>query len=150
MRGDFVRDTMKNTPMMAAPINESWIEGGDPQAKIAILAFSDDRAAATILWECTAGKFTWRYSSDETIYFLDGEVTISVDGEPGRRYVAGDSLHFSRGAKATWEVETYIRKVAFCRSVLPRPLIALRRVARALYHRLRGRRDALSPKPAFG
>ena len=136
--------------MAPAPINPDWIERGDPQAKIAILACSDDRAAMTILWECTAGRFTWRYGGDETIYFLDGEVTISVDGEPGRRFGAGNSLHLSRGATATWEIESYVRKVAFCRSVLPRPFGAARRFARAAYHRLRGRRGAVSTQPAFG
>jgi uncharacterized cupin superfamily protein len=150
MREEFVRDCMKGAPMMAAPINPSWIESGNPQARLAILAVSDDRAASTLLWECTAGKFTWRYNIDETIHFLDGEVTISVNGRPGRRYGAGDSLHFSRGAVATWEVETYIRKIAFCRSVLPRPFVHGRRFARAIFNRLRGRRDGLAQKPAFG
>jgi uncharacterized cupin superfamily protein len=136
--------------MISAPINPDWIEAGNPQARIAILAYSDDRAASTILWECTAGRFTWRYSIDETIYFLDGEVVISVDGKPARRYGAGDSIHFARGAVATWEVETYVRKVAFCRSVPPRAFIQARVLARSLYHRLRGRRDALTAAPAFG
>ena len=150
MREGFVNVTLDDAPMVAAPINKDWIERGNPEAKIAILACSDDRAAMTILWECTAGRFTWRYSVDETIYFLDGEVTISVNGGPGRRFRAGNSLHFSRGARATWEIESYVRKVAFCRSVLPRPLQAGRRFARAVYHRLRGRRGALTSAPAFG
>ena len=146
----FVRDRMKGSVLTPAPINKDWIEAGDPRASIAILAISDDRATSTILWECTAGKFTWRYNIDETIYFLDGEVLISVDGKPAKRYGAGDSIHFCRGAVATWEVETMIRKVAFCRSVLPRPFIEARRLLRAAYHRLRGRGDALAAAPAFG
>src|SRR5947209_8087712 len=150
MLGNLVRDRMKDAEMIAAPINKDWIDAGDPRATIAILAYSDDRATSTILWECTAGKFTWRYNIDETIYFLDGEVLISVAGQPARRYGAGDSIHFSRGAVATWEVKSFIRKVAFCRSVLPRPFIAARRLARAAYHRLRGRRDGLARAPAFG
>jgi uncharacterized protein len=150
MLGSLVRDKMKDAQMIPAPINKDWIEDGDPQATLAILAYSDDRATSTILWECTAGKFTWRYNIDETIYFLDGEVLISVDGQPARRYGCGDSIHFSRGAVATWEVKTFIRKVAFCRTVLPRPFIAARRVARSIYHRLRGRRDCFTAAPAFG
>jgi uncharacterized protein len=144
------RDKMKGAPMVAAPINSEWIEAGNPQASIAILAYSDDRASTTILWECTAGKFTWHYSIDETIYFLDGGVSISIDGKPAKHYGAGDTIHFSRGAVATWEVETFIRKVAFCRSVMPRPLVELRRFARSLYLRLRGRSDALNPAAALG
>ena len=146
----FVRDKMNGATLISAPINKDWIEGGDPRASLAILAYSDDRATSTILWECSAGKFTWRYAIDETIYFLDGEVTISVGGLPAKRYGAGDSIHFSRGAVATWEVETFIRKVAFCRSVLPRPFVEARRIARAVYHRLRGRSDGLAATPAFG
>ena len=150
MPGNFARDKMKGAQMVSAPINKDWIEDGDPRASLAILAYSDDRATSTILWECTAGKFTWRYSIDETIYFLDGEVLIAVDGQPARVYGAGDSIHFSRGAVATWEVKRFIRKVAFCRSVLPRPFIAARRLLRSAYHRLRGRRDSLAVTPAFG
>jgi uncharacterized cupin superfamily protein len=145
-----VREKMKGAPMTPAPIKKEWIEGGDPQASLAVLAYSDDRATSTLLWECTAGLFTWRYYDDETIYFLDGEVMISVEGEPARRYGPGDVIHFSRGAVATWEVKTFIRKVAFCRSAPSRPYIAARRVARAIYLRLRGRRDGLATAPTFG
>jgi len=150
MLDKLVRDRMNGATLAPAPIKKDWIEAGDPRASLAILAYSDDRATSTILWECTAGKFTWRYAIDETIYFLDGDVTISVGGAPAKRYGAGDSIHFSRGALATWEVETFIRKVAFCRSVPPRPFIAARRLARSLYLRLRGRGDALAAQPAFG
>jgi hypothetical protein len=103
-----------------------------------------------MLWECTAGRFTWRYNVDETIFFLEGEVLISVDGQAPIRYGAGDSIHFSRGAVATWTIETFIRKVAFNRSVLPRPFILARRMARRAYHWVRGRQARLAAAPAFG
>ena len=150
MPGEFVRDKMKEAPMLAAPIRPEWIESGDPQARLAILAYSDDRAASTLLWECTAGRFTWRYSYDESIYFLEGEVLIAFEGQPPRRYGAGDTIHFSRGAVATWEVQTYVRKLAFCRSVLPRPFIKARRLARQVLNRLRGRQDGLTAAPVLG
>ena len=150
MNEKFVRDRMKDATLVEAPINKDWIESGDPRASLAILAYSDDRATSTILWECTAGKFTWRYAIDETIYFLDGEVMISVGGKPAKSYGAGDSIHFSRGAVATWEVQSFIRKVAFCRSVLPRPFIEAQRVARAIYRRLRKGGDGSAGRPAFG
>jgi uncharacterized cupin superfamily protein len=150
MLDKLMRDKMNGAQLTLAPIKKEWIESGDPQARLAILAYSDDRATSTMLWECTAGRFTWRYHSDETIYFLDGEVMISVAGKPARRYGAGDAIHFSRGAVATWEVTSFIRKVAFCRSPPPRLFVAARRIARSVYHRLRGRRDALTTAPAFG
>ena len=144
-----VRDKMKDAAMAAAPINPAWIEAGEPCARLAILAVSDDCATSTMLWDCTAGRFTWRYNCDETIYFLEGEVLIAVAGKPAKRYGAGDSIHFARGAVATWTVETYVRKVAFNRSVLPRPFVAARRKARSAYYWLRGRQDGLGA-PAFG
>src|SRR5471032_2096515 len=81
---------------------------------------SDDGAAFAVVWACTAGSFTWRYDSDETIYFLDGNVAIRAPGMPEQLFGAGDSIHFSRGAVATWTVDSYIRKVAFVRRTPPR------------------------------
>jgi uncharacterized cupin superfamily protein len=145
-----MRDRMKGAPMTPAPINSTWIEGGDPQAKLAILAHSDDCATSTILWECSAGRFTWRYSFDETIHFLDGGVRIRIADGAWKTYGAGDTIHFSRGAVATWEIDTFIRKLAFCRKAPPRLFISARRFARTAYHRMRGRTDALTAAPVFG
>src|SRR5579863_8088020 len=116
----YTRDKMNGAALTPAPIRKEWIEKGNPEASIAILAYSDDRSTSTILWHCTAGQFTWRYHGEETIHFLEGEVFISVSGKPARRYGPGDTIHFSRGAVATWEVKDFIRKVAFCRNPPPR------------------------------
>ena len=145
-----MRDRAKGATLTPAPIEPSWIEAGDPQAKLAILAYSDDRATTTILWECSAGRFTWRYNIDETIHFLDGGVRIRIGDGPWKTYGAGDTVHFSRGAVATWEIDTFIRKVAFCRKAPSRALINARLFARTAYHKLRGRRDGLAAAPVFG
>ncbi len=145
-----MRDRAKGAVLSAAPIEPSWIEAGDPQAKLAILAYSDDRATTTILWECSAGRFTWRYKIDETIHFLDGGVRIRIGDGPWKSYSEGDTVHFSRGAVATWEIDTFIRKVAFCRKAPSRVFINARRFARTAYHRLRGRTDGLASEPVFG
>ena len=145
-----MRDRAKGAALAAAPIEPSWIEAGDPQAKLAILAFSDDRATTTILWECSAGRFTWRYNIDETIHFLDGDVRIRIGEGAWKTYSAGDTVHFSRGAVATWEIDNFIRKVAFCRKAPARVFITARRVARRVYHRMKGRTDGLVAAPVFG
>ena len=75
---------------------------------------------------------------------------IRIGDGAWKTYGAGDTVHFSRGAVATWEIDTFIRKVAFCRKAPPRAFIAARRVARTAYHRLRGRRDGLMAEPVFG
>ncbi len=126
-----------------APIDPDWIVSGDPKARSAILSMSADRGAWTVLWECTSGRFTWRYGFEETALFLEGSVVISGDGLPARRYGAGDTIHFRYGAVATWEVEGVIRKVAFCRHSLPRLLVHVLRIARGLRRRVRARYDRL-------
>ena len=150
MLNELMRDRAKGATLNAAPIEPSWIEAGDPQAKLAILSYSDDRATTTILWECSAGRFTWRYNIEETIHFLDGGVRIRMGDGPWKTYSAGDTVHFSRGAVATWEIDTFIRKVAFCRKAPARVYAKARVFARTAYHRLRGRRDGLLAEPVFG
>jgi hypothetical protein len=139
MSEPLLRFTAKNTELRPAPINPEWIESGDPKASMAVVAQSDDRATTTVLWHCTAGKFTWRYNVDETIHILDGGVTINAEGQPERRLGPGDTLHFARGAVATWTVDSHVRKVAFCRRPPPRPIARALRIAREVKHALRAR-----------
>lgn len=144
-----IRGALKNAKLHPAPINPDWIERGAPMASAAVLSKTDDRAATTVLWACTAGRFTWRYDIDETVYVLDGGVTIQAPGEPDRHLTAGDSIHFSRGAVATWTIESHVRKVAFCRSVPPRPFSLAMRIARALLRRVAPGRASGAPVPTF-
>jgi hypothetical protein len=90
---------------------------------------SDDGAAFAIVWNCTSGRFTWRYDTDETAYFLDGDVTIRAPGQPDMRLGAGDSIHFCRGSVATWTVHSHIRKVGFCRRAPSRRISLWLRIA---------------------
>ena len=115
-----LRGTPKTVPFQSSPINPRWIEAGDPRASCAILAVSDDRLAMTVHWECTAGRFTWRYNMDETIYILEGGCTLNQPGLPELRLRPGDSAHFSRGAAVTWTVDSYVRKLGFCKAAPPR------------------------------
>ena len=78
-----------------------------------------------MVWDCTAGRFQWHYDIDETVHFVEGSVTISSDGMAARRFGPGDVIFFPAGSTATWEVESYVRKVAFCRRVTPAPLMLL-------------------------
>ena len=130
-----IRVAARNAVPQPAPINPSWILSGTPRAHSVPVAASDDRAVSAWIWECTAGRFIWRYDCDETIHVLDGAVTISSQGEEERHLVSGDTIHFSRGAVAIWTVDAHIRKIAFCRSAPPRPLALLMRIARKVRRR---------------
>lgn len=120
-----------------APINPDWILEGAPEARNAILSRSADGTACTIMWSCTAGKFRWIYDFDETIHFLEGWVVID-DGSGPRRLGPGDVVFFPAGTSAAWTVETYVRKLAFCRKALPAPLGAAVNMLRAMKNAMRG------------
>jgi uncharacterized cupin superfamily protein len=124
-----------------APITASWVREGNPQARNALLSRSADGTAFTVLWDCTAGKFEWTYSIDETIYFLEGAAIIDDGHSPPRRFVAGDVLFLPCGTVAHWHVEEYVRKIAFCRSTLPKVLELGFRASRKLKRMIAADRD---------
>jgi len=132
-----LRGTLKSQAAMApAPITPEWIEEGSPRARCALLSQTDDRAAMTVHWDCTAGKFTWRYDFDETVFILEGGCTLEAEGLPTLVLGPGDSAHFSRGAVVTWTVEHYVRKLGFCKNAAPRPIGLGLRVMRGVWRRI--------------
>ncbi|MEH2611839.1 cupin domain-containing protein [Bradyrhizobium sp. AZCC 1693] len=108
-----------NVDLMPSPIEPSWIIEGNPEARSRVLSTSADRAATTLIWSCTAGKFNWDYDVDETIMILEGSIVLESDGLPPKRYGVGDVIFFRSGAHAKWHVEGYVKKVAFFRQTNP-------------------------------
>jgi hypothetical protein len=53
---------------------------------------SADRAAATLIWSCTEGKFNWYYDCDETIVILEGSIVLESEGMPPKRYGVGEAI----------------------------------------------------------
>jgi len=115
-----------------SPINPDWILEGTPVARNALLSYSPDGAASTLFWDCTAGRFNWIYSDDETVCVLEGGVTIKEPSGVIHHLGAGDTIYFPAGTRAEWTVDHYIRKVAFCRTPLPGPVHFANRVIRKL------------------
>jgi uncharacterized protein len=112
-----------------SPIEPSWIIEGSPEARSHQLSASADKAATTLIWSCTEGKFNWYYDSDETIVILEGSIVLESDGMPPKRYGVGDVIFFQGGAHAKWHVEGYVKKIAFLRQTNP---IAVSFVVRAV------------------
>ena len=123
---------------IAAPIRASWVLEGAPVARVALLSSSADGTASTYYWDCTAGKFNWYYSFDETLHILEGSVTLKSPSGESRLVVAGDVVFFPAGAEAEWTVDKYIRKLAFCRTPLPGILVSARNVARKVKRLVKG------------
>ena len=94
---------------------ESIIKG-NPAAKGKLLWQSDDKRIANGIWSCESGSFNWDYTWDETIYLIDGEVTITDDHCNSNTYKTGDLFFIPIGAKTTWDITQPILKVFHFRS----------------------------------
>jgi uncharacterized cupin superfamily protein len=119
---------------------EEWILKGAPLARSACLSRNRDLSAATVVWDCTAGEFSWHYDIDETIYILEGDVFITAPEVGCVHLGVGDSVYFSAGTRAIWRIPKYVRKVAFFKHPAPLPVslgligvTKLRRLFRALF-----------------
>lgn len=118
--------------MQPCPVNPAWVIEGKPVARNFILSRSIDGSACTLLWDCTTGVFNWHYDVDETVYILEGCVIVRDDEGLEHRLGPGDHALFRAGSQAVWRVESYVRKVAFCRNPVPRPIMFAARVMRKL------------------
>jgi uncharacterized cupin superfamily protein len=117
--------------MQPAPINPDWVRSGSPVARAGEIARSTDGTTLSAVWDCTAGTFDWHFGVDETVHIVEGEVEVSAVGFGPRVLRAGDAALFRAGTTARWHVPRYVKKIAFCRHPLPRPLgFALRALGR--------------------
>lgn len=134
--------------MQPCPINPDWIIEGSPITRAKILSRSADGMATSLIWECSAGKFNWYYTIDETVYLLEGSVLVRDDDGNEHRVSAGEHIYFPAGTHAVWHIENYVRKVAFCRNPPPKSLVMLRNFAKKILVAT-GLRPA-PPASAFG
>ena len=105
-----------------APIAPHWITEGAPQARAAQLAMTADGTSMVMAWSCTAGRFTWNYAIDETLHVISGEAFVTDDKGEVRRLGPGDMVFFPAGSRSNWHIPHEIRKIAFCRHSMPKPL----------------------------
>jgi len=118
---------LQDTHFVQSQITPSSILEGNPVTRVAYLSSSGDNSVAMMAWDCTAGKFKWYFNEDETIVVVEGEARISVDGGPEKVLRVGDVAYFPSGSAALWQVDSYVRKVAFLRKPMPRTLSFLLR-----------------------
>lgn len=130
-----------------APIPADWIIEGKPVARNRSVYTSSDGMAATLLWDCTAGRFNWFYGLDETIYLLAGSITV-IDSKGTRHHLrAGDIFFFPAGSRFEWLVDSYVRKIAFLHVPLSAKIQFLQRIKSRLGGLLKpgGRKAPASP-----
>jgi len=61
------------------------------------------------IWTKEPSTFDWHYDSQETCFFLEGDVTVKTDqGEIS--IGVGDLVTFPKGLSCTWNVKQAVRK----------------------------------------
>jgi uncharacterized protein len=103
-----------------APIAPHCVIEGNPRARSARLSRSADGTSSVMAWACSAGRFHWYYSVDETLYVLAGEVHVTNEKGEVRRLGPGDMAYFPAGSHSVWHVPHEVVKLAFCRHSMPR------------------------------
>jgi uncharacterized cupin superfamily protein len=104
------------------PVPHDWILSGTPEASIAMLLRSRDWLQTMVVWECTAGRFNWRYNKDEVLFVISGHATLTNESGENREFGPGDTVFFPAGVSCTWWVRDRVRKVAIIRETLFWPL----------------------------
>jgi uncharacterized protein len=120
------------------PIKPEWILEGRPQARAKRLAQSADGTSSVIAWSCTPGRFEWYYAVDETLHIIAGEVFVTDEEGAVHRLGPGDMVFFPAGSHSVWHVTREVRKLAFCRHPMPRPLGLALRAWNKIVNRLTG------------
>ncbi|MGV3548268.1 cupin domain-containing protein [Rhizobium sp.] len=114
----FIAARPEEVELVDAPINPSWVVSGNPRARMGQHSPSIDGRASTKIWDCSQGSFWWTFGDDETVVILDGEVRVTTEKGEVRTLAKGDIAYFAGGTRALWEVDSYVRKIAFCRQVI--------------------------------
>jgi uncharacterized cupin superfamily protein len=61
------------------------------------------------IWECGVSEFKWHYDSEEICLIVEGEVTVTYDGD-SVSFGAGDYVTFPEGLSCVWKVTKPVKK----------------------------------------
>ena len=62
------------------------------------------------VWTKEVSIFPWTYDSEETCFFLEGDVIVTPNGGAPVRMGIGDLVTFPAGMSCTWEIHRPVRK----------------------------------------
>ncbi|HEY9799388.1 MAG TPA: cupin domain-containing protein [Leptolyngbyaceae cyanobacterium] len=62
------------------------------------------------IWQKEASRFPWTYDTQETCYFLEGDVIVTPDGGQPVKMGKGDLVTFPAGMSCTWEIKSDVKK----------------------------------------
>jgi uncharacterized cupin superfamily protein len=61
-------------------------------------------------WTKEVSEFPWTYDSQETCYFLEGEVVVTPKGGEPVEMGKGDLVTFPAGLSCTWKISKDVKK----------------------------------------
>jgi len=103
------------------PILPRWVRKGVPVTRTWNVVRSHDLTSDVVVWECTAGTFECRYTKDETVMVVSGEVFITNEKGEEQRLGPGDLGFFPAGTSCIWRVPVCVRKIAVLRETIWSP-----------------------------
>ncbi|MBD2361447.1 cupin domain-containing protein [Anabaena minutissima FACHB-250] len=62
------------------------------------------------VWQKEISQFPWTYDTQETCYFLEGDVIVTPDGGEPVQMGKGDLVTFPAGMSCTWEIKSDVKK----------------------------------------
>ncbi|AFY46764.1 putative enzyme of the cupin superfamily [Nostoc sp. PCC 7524] len=62
------------------------------------------------IWQKEVSVFPWTYDTQETCYFLEGDVIVTPDGAQPVQMGKGDLVTFPSGMSCTWEIRSDVKK----------------------------------------
>lgn len=136
--------SIRALPDSPCPIESSWMRSGTPTTRCNEHSSTVDGFAWTMVWDCTRSTFEWHYTIDEVVVVLEGSVRVTDCHGAMHTLRVGDVGYFPAGSSWLWEVDDYVRKIAFCRDEVPRGLRLPMRIVRRLQRELRSRDNPLT------
>ncbi len=98
-------------PVAGAPKPERLISG-NPAFKTWLQDSTHDGKIRTGVWEASPGEYrSIKGGTFEFCYILQGVVELTEDGQPPRRFKAGDSLVMKPDFKGKWKTIETVRKI---------------------------------------
>lgn len=131
--------SIRKIPEVQCPIEPSSMRSGTPVMRYHEHSSTVDGFAWTMIWDCTRSTFDWYYEFDEVVVILEGSVRVTDCHGNTHTLNVGDAGYFPCGTTWFWEVDDYVRKVAFCHKDIPRGMRLPIRVIRRLQRECRTR-----------
>jgi uncharacterized cupin superfamily protein len=82
---------------------EPFMVGDAAVGEVSWLRVSDDGYVAG-LWRSEPTTFPYEFAACESLYVLEGAVTISLEDGSSQELKPGDAASFPAGTKSTWEI----------------------------------------------